>query len=108
MTDVILIVSTAPSEEKARELGTALVNEALIACANIVPQVRSIYSWQGKLCDEHEVVMLLKTRRELFEKVRARLVELHPYECPEVLQVPIEQGHVPYLAWVRSTAKAQG
>ena len=108
MTDVILVLMTAPSMEKAAELGRTLVEEQLAACANLVPGLRSIYRWEGKVCDEPEVLMLLKTRAELFEPLRARVAALHPYQVPEVLRLGVEAGHLPYLDWVReSTRTAQ-
>jgi periplasmic divalent cation tolerance protein len=106
MTDVILVLVTAPSADKAAELARALVEEQLAACGNIIPGLRSIYRWQGQLHDDAEVLLLLKTRAALFERLRARVVELHPYEVPEVLRVDIADGHAPYLAWVRDNSRA--
>lgn len=101
MTDVILVLATAPSAELAAELARALVEERLAACGNILPGVRSIYRWKDTIEDESEAILLLKTRSDLFEALRSRLVQLHPYECPEVLRLPVEAGHLPYLEWVR-------
>ena len=106
MTDVILVLATAPSAEKAAELARALVEEKLAACGNILPGVRSIYRWNDAIEDEHEAILLLKTRSDLFEALRIRLVQLHPYECPEVLRLPVEAGHLPYLEWVRGQVEA--
>lgn len=105
MTDVILVLATAPSEEMAAKLAKALVDEELAACGNILPGVRSIYRWKGKVEDEQEVILLLKTRADLFEALKERLVELHPYDCPEVLRLPVEAGHLPYLEWVRESVR---
>lgn len=107
MTDVILVLVTAPSADKAAELARALVEEQLAACGNIIPGLRSIYRWQGQVHDDAEVLLLLKTRAALFERLRARVVELHPYEVAEVLRVDIADGHAPYLAWVLDNSRAQ-
>ncbi len=105
MTDVILVLVTAPSTDKAAELARTLVEEQLAACGNIVPGLRSIYRWEGKIHDDAEVLLILKTRTALFEPLRARIVELHPYQVPEVLRVDIAEGHAPYLAWVLENSR---
>ncbi len=105
MTDVILVLVTAPSTDKAAELARTLVEEQLAACGNIIPGLRSIYRWEGQVHDEQEVLLILKTRDVLFEPLRARVVELHPYQVPEVLRLDITDGHGPYLAWVRDNAR---
>lgn len=97
---VIVVFSTFPTEDKAAEIARTLVSEGLVACANLVPPVRSIYRWQGELCDERETLAVMKTTRERFDALRARLVALHPYELPEVIALPVEAGHPPYLDWV--------
>jgi periplasmic divalent cation tolerance protein len=81
-------------------LARTLVEEQLIACANLVPQVRSIYRWEGRVCDEEEVLMVLKTGTERFEALRARVLELHPSEVPELLRLDVCDGSPAYLAWV--------
>jgi periplasmic divalent cation tolerance protein len=97
---VIVVFSTFPSEDKAAAVARTLVSEGLCACANLVPPVRSIYRWQGELCDERETLAIIKTTRERFDALRERLVALHPYEVPEVIALPVEAGHAPYLDWV--------
>ena len=81
-------------------LSRAAVDQRLAACANILPAARSIYRWKGKVEDANEVLVLLKTRHEHFDRIRARILELHPYEVPEVLSIPVEQGYYPYLEWL--------
>lgn len=99
---VRLALTTAPSRAVAEELGTTLVRERLAACANLLDGVHSIFWWQGEVQREDEVLVLLKTTGERVEALRARLAELHPYDVPEVLVMPVELGHEPYLAWVRA------
>ena len=83
----------------------ALVREKLAACVNIIPAVRSIYSWKGEVCDDGEALMVIKTRSGLLDALRERVVQLHPYDVPEVIALPIVGGHGPYLKWIdESTA----
>lgn len=100
MDEAIVVLVTAPSEEVAASLARTLVEERLAACGNVVAGLRSIYRWEGAIRDEPEVLLLLKSRRSAFERLRARVVELHPYETPEVLALPVLAGHGPYLDWV--------
>lgn len=100
MTDAIVVLVTAPSADEAARLARAVVEERLAACGNVLPQLRSIYRWQGAVHDEPEAMLILKTTVAQFEKLRARVVELHPYETPEVLALPVAAGHAPYLAWI--------
>jgi periplasmic divalent cation tolerance protein len=100
MTDAILVLVTAPSADKAAELARALVEAQLAVCGNVIPGLRSIYRWEGQVHDEPEALLLLKTRASLFEPLRARVVQLHPYQVPEVLQLGVEAGHQPYLNWI--------
>ena len=99
-SDHVVALSTAPSMEQAAELARTLVGERLVACVNLVPGVRSIYTWKGELCDDAEVLCVIKTRRDKLEALRARLVSLHPYEVPELIALRIEAGYAPYLAWL--------
>jgi periplasmic divalent cation tolerance protein len=105
-TTALIVLVTTPSAEQAAALARSLVEEGLAACGNVLPGVRSIYRWQGAVCDEPEVLLVLKTERAAFEALRARVVALHPYECPEVIALPIEAGHAPYLAWIAGTVTA--
>jgi periplasmic divalent cation tolerance protein len=99
----LVALSTFPSPDKAAEIARVLVEEQLAACVNLVPAVRSIYRWQGQVSDDAETLAIIKTTRERFEALRARLVELHPYEVPELIALAIEAGHAPYLDWVSAT-----
>jgi periplasmic divalent cation tolerance protein len=98
--DSLVVLVTAPSVEKAAELGRALVSERLAACANVVPGIRSIYWWDGKVQDEGEALILLKTTRGRFEALRDRVLVLHPYQVPEVIALPVEAGSEKYLEWI--------
>ena len=100
MTDALVVLVTTPSPERAAEIARALVEERLAACGNVVPGLRSIYRWEGKVQDEPEALLLLKTTRARFEALRDRVLALHPYEVPEVIALPIEAGSARYLAWI--------
>ncbi|MER2566477.1 MAG: divalent-cation tolerance protein CutA [Myxococcaceae bacterium] len=91
---------TAPDEDVAAKLGRTLVEERLIACANLIPRIRSIYRWEGAIHDEPEVLLVMKTQAAQVEPLIARVKALHPYQVPEVLSVPVEQGFGKYLDWV--------
>jgi len=98
--DYVIIYVTAPDEETAVTIGRALVEEKLAACANIVPRIRSLYRWKGAVEDEREVLMILKTRTELFDRVEQRVRSMHPYEVPEIVAIPLTHGSPPYLDWL--------
>ncbi len=100
MTDAIVVLVTAPTAEQAASLARALVGERLAACGNVVPGIRSIYRWEGKVQDEEEALLVLKTTRARFDALRERVLALHPYQVPEVLALPVEAGSAAYLAWI--------
>jgi len=104
----VVVLVTVPSQEVAASLAKTLVEEQLVACVNILPGVRSIYRWEGKICDEAELLCVLKTRRTLFPAVRERVVSLHPYQVPEVIALPLTLGHAPYLDWLHHETRAPG
>src|SRR5690349_13367442 len=101
----MVVLTTFPSADKAAEIARVLVEERLIACANVLPPVRSFYRWQGKVHDEAEVLALLKTAAEGLERLQQRLRELHPYEVPEMLALRVESGWPPYLEWLAAETK---
>jgi periplasmic divalent cation tolerance protein len=100
MTDAMIVLTTLPNADAAAALAKAVVEERLAACANLLPALRSIYRWQDKVEDQNEVLVLLKTRQEVFARLQSRILELHPYEVPEILALPIEQGYPAYLEWL--------
>lgn len=100
MTDKRIVLSTAGSEDEARKIAQALVDRRLAACVNIVPQIESIYRWQGKVESSREWLLLIKTTAERFPAVRAAIQELHSYELPECIAITVEQGSADYLQWV--------
>ena len=92
-----------PDRDGATALARALVEEGLAACVNLVPGVRSIYRWEGKLQEDEEVLCLIKTRPAVFDRARARILALHPYEVPEILAFAVDDGSPAYLDWLRKS-----
>jgi periplasmic divalent cation tolerance protein len=102
MTDKILVLTTAGSEAEARTIAYALVERRLAVCANIIPRIQSIYRWQGKVEESEEYLLLVKTTADHFAKVREAINELHSYDLPECIALPISDGSEPYLKWIDS------
>ena len=103
MADALELHVTMPDKERATSLARALVDEGLDACVNVVPGVRSIYQWDGKMQEEEEVLCLIKTRHAVFERARDRILALHPYEVPEILAFAVDDGSATYLAWLKKS-----
>ena len=94
-----LIYITIGSEEEAQKLGKSLVEEKLVACVNMFP-IRSIYRWKGELQEERELAIIAKTKDELVDRAIKRIKELHPYEVPCIVSIPIEKGNEEFLRWI--------
>lgn len=101
----VVVYITASSEEEAAEISRALVEERLAGCVNIVRGIRSIYSWEGRVEDEAEVLMIVKSRRALFERLSQRVKELHSYTVPEVIALPVMEGSADYLSWLQGATE---
>ncbi|MBF0371732.1 MAG: divalent-cation tolerance protein CutA [Magnetococcales bacterium] len=102
--EALIVWSNAPDAATAEKLAETLVQEGLAACVHVLAEGRSFYVWEGKLEKDTEWTLMIKTRRGRYEKLAARLTELHPYDVPEILATPIENGHPAYLEWLhRST-----
>ncbi len=100
--DPVFVYMTAGSREEAERIGRALVEERLAACANLFGGMTSIYRWNGAIETADEVVLIAKTRADLFERLEARVRELHSYDTPCILEIPLGRGHVPFLDWIRA------
>ncbi|MBI5026610.1 MAG: divalent-cation tolerance protein CutA [Nitrospirae bacterium] len=98
--DEIVVFITAGSEEEAAKIARGLVDAHLAGCVNIVRNIRSIYRWQGKIEDEAEVLMVVKTQRHLFASLSKKVKELHSYTVPEIIAMPIVEGSEDYLKWL--------
>ena len=99
----IIIFCTVDSVELGEQIAAALVEEREAACVNIVSGVRSIYRWEGKLCIDAELLLVIKSVAEKFEAVRERIRRMHTYQVPEVIAVPIAAGDADYLQWLRAS-----
>ncbi|OAQ21563.1 divalent-cation tolerance protein CutA [Thermosulfurimonas dismutans] len=98
--EVVLLYVTAGSQEEALKIAKTLVEERLCACVNVFPEISSIYWWEGKVQEDREAVLLVKTRREFAEKVKSRILEIHSYTCPCILEIPVIGGHEAFIDWI--------
>ena len=100
MTDKRLVLTTCGSREEAQRIANELVQRRLAACVNIVPQIESVYRWQGRVETATEWLLLIKTTAAAFDRLRESLLELHSYDVPECIEVGIEDGVAKYLEWI--------
>ena len=96
----VVALVTCPGPAAAARLADALIRRRVAACVNIVPSIRSVYRWKGKIERAGESLLVIKTPARAFERLRRAVIELHPYDVPEVIALPIKAGHAPYLSWV--------
>jgi periplasmic divalent cation tolerance protein len=101
MTDILVVLCTCPTGQDAERIAEILVQERLAGCVNLLPGVRSIYRWQGQIERTEEVLLFLKTTSARLASLRDRLVELHPYDTPEIVALPVVEGDRTYLSWLR-------
>jgi periplasmic divalent cation tolerance protein len=105
MSDPIVVLVTCGSEEEALKIANALVEVRLAACANLVAPIRSIYRWEGKIWDEKEWLLIIKTQKNKFEALEKKVKSLHSYSVPEIVGLPIVEGSSSYLQWIRESTK---
>lgn len=105
MSDVIVVLVTAKTREEAEKIGRTLVTEGLAACVNLVTPVSSIFSWEGKIEQEEEALLIIKSLSSLFGKLEARVKEIHSYQVPEIIALPVTAGSNRYLEWVKSVCQ---
>ncbi len=106
-TATLLVFTNLPDAEAAAKLAARLVEQRLVACANLLPACTSVYRWQGALETTSEVPLLLKTSASRYPALEAAILAAHPYELPEIVAVPVERGLPAYLAWVASETEAE-
>ncbi len=102
----LLVISTCPDMECAQEIASAVVGASLVACVNILPGATSVYRWQDQIEQAQELVLLMKTTAEAYPALETAIQDLHPYELPEIIAVPIEAGLAGYLDWIDLTTVA--
>jgi periplasmic divalent cation tolerance protein len=105
MTDKRIVLTTSGSQEEADKIARHLVEHRLAACVNVIPQIKSVYRWQGKVESAQEWLLLVKTTAERVAQVRDAIRELHSYELPECIAVAIEDGSAAYLSWIEHCVK---
>jgi periplasmic divalent cation tolerance protein len=98
--EIVVVLVTVPIEQ-TQKIARALVERKLAACVNVVPGIRSMYWWEGKVQDDAEDLLVIKTPREGFDRLRDGILELHPYKVPEVIALPVEAAHTAYIDWVK-------
>ena len=108
MTDALIAWTTFANEEDAARVARVLVEERLVACANLLPGARSIYRGKDALADEREVVVILKTRKQDWSALLSRLHDLHPYEIPELIAVRVAAGAPRYMEWLEAQLAPEG
>ena len=105
-TEHILVLITVPSSEVAEKISTRLVEEHLAACVNILPPLQSLYTWQGKMNNDSEILLIVKTRASIFHELLVPAVRaIHPYQVPEIIAIPILMGSPDYLQWMDDTIR---
>ena len=105
MTDKKLVLTTCGSQAEAQKIAHALVERRLAACVNIVPQIASVYRWQGKIETAEESLLVIKTTAAAFDRLREALVELQSYQVPECVEIGIEDGSAAYLEWIGESVR---
>ena len=104
--DEIVVMVTVCSEDEATKISKVLVEKKLAACVNIIPGVRSIFQWDGKITEEQEFLLLAKTVKEAFDQLARAVKANHSYRVPEVIAIPIQHGSKEYLSWIREMTKS--
>jgi periplasmic divalent cation tolerance protein len=105
MSDPIVVLVTCGSEEEALKIANALVEARLAACVNLVAPIRSIYRWEGKIWDEKEWLLIIKTQKHRFEALEQKVKSLHSYAVPEIVSLPITEVSAAYLDWINENTK---
>jgi periplasmic divalent cation tolerance protein len=105
MAESIVVLVTCGSEEEGLKIAQALVEDRSVACVNLLSPIRSIYRWEGKICDEREWLLIIKTQKDRFETIEKRVKSLHSYSVPEIIGLPIVEGSSSYLQWLEEMTK---
>ncbi len=105
MSDPIIVFVTCGSEEEGLKIANALVEEHLAACVNLISPIRSIYRWEGKIWDEKEWLLIIKTQKDRFEELEKKVKSLHSYSVPEIISLPVSDGSCSYLKWIKENTK---
>jgi periplasmic divalent cation tolerance protein len=98
--DVLFVYITVKESTEASKIGRTLVEERLAACCNIIDSMHSIYHWDGKICEDDEVILIAKTKKKLFTRLKNRVKKIHSYSCPCIVGLPVIAGNAEYLSWI--------
>lgn len=98
--DYIIVLCTINNLDEAKKISYELLSKKLIACSNIIPHVTSIYEWENKIVEDNEYLMLFKSKQNLFEAIKEKITELHPYDVPEIISIKPDDGSDAYLKWL--------
>lgn len=107
MTPAIVVLVTVGSEREAETIATALLEERLAACVNVTSPVRSLYRWEGRIADDREWQLIIKTQARLFEALATRVRALHSYDVPEIIALPVLAGTADYLDWIQNETQGE-
>ena len=99
-----IIFVTVGNDLEAKNIARKLVEESIAACVGMIPQ-KSIYSWKGEIIEDSEVLLIIKTRKDMFNHLKETVLSIHSYEVPEIVRIEIREGHQPYLQWIEDTVK---
>lgn len=105
MSEYIIVLCTTNSKDSAKQIAKTLVSGRFAACVNLVDKIDSIYSWKGEIVEDSEVLMIIKTQKVLFENLKNKIEEIHPYEIPEIISFDISEGSKPYLDWISENTR---
>lgn len=106
--EALIVFTTVGSEEQAMQIARELVGRRLAACVNIVPGVKSVYRWEGKIWEDEERTLMIKSTRAAFETLREAIRSMHSYDLPEIVALPVEAGDAGYLDWIRGSVDPLG
>ena len=98
--DICIIKTTVQNKEEGLRIARSLIQDCFAACVNIIPNISSIYYWKDKIVEDCELILFIKTRKSLFDKVKDEIKKLHSYEVPEILLIPLENSEKTYLSWL--------
>lgn len=99
-SQALVVYCTCPDQAVAERIAEAVVSERLAACVNLIPGLASIYRWEGQIQHDAELLLIIKTRRLVYLQLEARIIELHPYQIPEIIALPVQAGSAAYLDWI--------
>ena len=108
MTDKVIVLVTTASRDEGKKIARHLVESRLAACVNISQSIESVYRWEGKMAEEEEFLLIIKSVRGLFPEIRSEILKLHSYQTPEIICLPVVEGSPNYLRWISDSVKPPG